>query len=262
VGSTREFAFALRESLPTANVAASDRHADWVAWAFDTTMHNSVRRRAEDIPVPAGVTEEQLRNGFRSYDAMCVQCHGAPGVKATEWAMGMRPNPPPLSEVVAHWNPAEVFWILRNGIKMTGMPALGPTHEDEELWSIVAFVERLPNVTAEEYAALRQQLGRDSGGGHHAGGTGGGEGVQSRRSQPSGDAEAVPPDHERGGGQGGSPTEGHHGGEGDGRAGGSSGDGHHGEQDGGNDAGSEADHRSLSQGDRAGTAGQPAEESR
>ena len=155
------------------DVAATTPHTAPVAWALDTTMENSVERQAEDIVAPAAFTPEQIREGFGDYDGMCVQCHGAPGVEQAEWAVGLYPSPPALSEAASHWEPGEVFWILRHGIRMSGMPALGPTHDDEALWAITAFAEQLPEMSAEEYAALREEVG---GAGHHGEGGEGGSG--------------------------------------------------------------------------------------
>lgn len=145
------------------DVAATDPHADPVRWALDTTLENSVERRSRGIAVPASFGPERVKSGFSDYDAMCAQCHGAPGVEPAEWAPDMRPSPPSLSEAATHWQANEVFWILRHGIKMSGMPALGPTHSDEDLWAITAFVEQLPEMSPEAYAALREKAA----GGHH-----------------------------------------------------------------------------------------------
>lgn len=187
------------------NVAASDSHEGFVYWAFDTTMQNSVQNRAEDVPVPVGFSAEQARNGFGDFDEMCAQCHGAPGEERTEWAMGMRPMPPPLSEEATHWNSAELFWIIRYGIKMSGMPAMGPTHSDEDLWNIVAFVEQLPNLTAELYAELREDLGGE---GHHGeGGAEQGGGDQESGSEPSGETGGGQENAGAGGAEGGGPQQ-------------------------------------------------------
>ncbi|MEP0546346.1 MAG: cytochrome c [Rhodothermales bacterium] len=85
---------------------------------------------------------------------MCQTCHGAPGHERSVIGEGMAPKPPRLSEEAEEWEPEEVYWIIAHGIKMAGMPAFGPTHSDEELWEIVAFAERLPEMTEAEYAAL------------------------------------------------------------------------------------------------------------
>lgn len=66
----------------------------------------------------------------------------------------MKPRPPHLSEAAAHWRPQELFWLVKHGVKMSGMPAFGPTHADQEIWNIVAFVRELPGMTPERYAAL------------------------------------------------------------------------------------------------------------
>ncbi|HEV7368443.1 cytochrome c [Arenibaculum sp.] len=148
------------------NVAATEEHASFTRWAFDTTFHNSVESRADDIVAPEAVTAEMIAVGAGSYKSTCQHCHAGPGVERAEWASGMRPRPPHLAEAAAEWEPEEVFWIVRHGIKMTGMPAFGPSHDDETLWSIAAFVKQLPGMTPEQYAALGDA---QEGGGHHGG---------------------------------------------------------------------------------------------
>ena len=160
------------------NVAATDRHADPIYWALDTTMENAVGRSADEAP-PRAFTEDDVRRGFSSFDSMCVQCHGAPGVEPAAWASGLRPSPPALSERVPGWETAELFWIVKHGIKMSGMPALAPSHEDEQIWPIVAFLEQLPELDADGYVRLRETVSA----GHHGGsGEDGGEEAGTHRS--------------------------------------------------------------------------------
>ena len=85
---------------------------------------------------------------------MCEHCHGAPGINRREWAEGILPQPPHLVEAAAEWTPAEVFWLVKHGVKMTAMPAFGPTHNDEALWNITAFVKQLPAMTKPQYERL------------------------------------------------------------------------------------------------------------
>lgn len=151
------------------NVAATEEHASVTRWAFDTTFHNSVERRADGIVAPESVTSEMVAAGAESYKSMCEHCHAGPGVERSKWASGMRPRPPHLAEAAAKWEPEEVFWIVRHGVKMSGMPAFGPTHDDETLWGIVAFVKQLPALTPEQYAALGDATAQ---GGGHQGGSG------------------------------------------------------------------------------------------
>ena len=140
------------------NVAATDAHNPAVRWALHTTMHRSINARGENIQVPAAFDEAQVRRGSRKFDEICVTCHGGPGVSSSAIGAGLRPDPPDLSEKVQQWSRAELFWIVKNGIKMTGMPGLGPTHSDEDLWAIVAFLDRLPVLSPEEYEQMTDDV--------------------------------------------------------------------------------------------------------
>lgn len=150
------------------NVAASEGHTPFVRWMFATTMHNSVSSRAADIAIPETFTDAAIREGAGNYKSMCQHCHGGPGVQKSEWAKGMLPQPPHLPDVVSELQTNEIYWIVKHGIKMTGMPSFGATHSDDALWSIVAFVKRLPGMTEETYASF--DTGHSSGNGHHSGG--------------------------------------------------------------------------------------------
>ena len=99
---------------------------------------------------------EALRTGLAHYRGMCVTCHGAPGVDASDIGVGLNPPAPDLTlaKVQARTD-GELFWLVANGIRMTGMPGFGPTHENEEIWKIVAFLRHLPEITAEEEKLLK-----------------------------------------------------------------------------------------------------------
>jgi mono/diheme cytochrome c family protein len=142
------------------NIAASEPHFGAVRWVLHTTMMNSVRYHARDIVAPPLSDPSLVDTGFRHYQETCVQCHGAPGVEPSELGKGLTPPPPKLTKEGHHaWTPAELFWIVKHGIKMTGMPAWGATHKDDELWAIVAFMQQLPELSPEEYQAMKQTAG-------------------------------------------------------------------------------------------------------
>ena len=149
------------------NVAASAPHSAIENWILTTTMQNSVQRRAGDVAAPARITEDQVRRGFSQFRDSCVYCHGAPGVDATDWAQAIRPEPPYLPDVLRGRTPAQLFWIVRNGINMTAMPAFGKHLSDQEVWGVVGFIQRLPGMSAEEYA----RLGREADAAGQAAGT-------------------------------------------------------------------------------------------
>jgi mono/diheme cytochrome c family protein len=136
------------------NVAASDQHADAVRWTLDTTMHRSVERRSGDVELPESFTDELVAEGAAHYAESCVYCHGAPGQDPTDWSRGMRPEPPHLTEAAAEWSAEEIYWIVENGIKMSGMPAFGAQHGSEEIAGLTAFVSQLPGLSPEDYRAL------------------------------------------------------------------------------------------------------------
>lgn len=93
----------------------------------------------------------------RSTPASFTGCHGAPGVERTETGQGLYPQGPDLAEEAGEYSDGALFWVIKNGVKFTGMPAYGPTHSDEEIWGLVAFLRRLENTSAQEYAALLEQ---------------------------------------------------------------------------------------------------------
>ncbi len=139
------------------NVAAVEPHAALTDWVLHTTMQQSVKARARTITPPPPPGNRDLGEAFRGFDEMCVQCHGAPGKEPGVVGKGLQPPPPGLGDAAKRWNRAELFWIVKNGIRMTGMPAFGPTHSDEQIWALVAFLQRLPNTSAAQYKEMEKQ---------------------------------------------------------------------------------------------------------
>jgi len=138
-----------------ADVSATSSHWAVTRWMLSTTMESSVRRHARGVtPPPSFDGDDHVHEGARAYDAMCASCHGAPGRDPGVVGKGLNPEPPLLAKVADDWSPAEVFWVTANGVRMTGMPAFGPTHSEDELWDLVALVKRLPRMSTAEYRAL------------------------------------------------------------------------------------------------------------
>lgn len=154
------------------NVSAAAGHTAIERWALETMMHNSVKARADALP-PGEFSQQMIVAGAGEYKSMCQQCHGGPGVERAEWAQGLVPQPPEMTHAATEWDAGEIHWIVSNGIKMTAMPAFGPTHDDRTIWNIAAFVKQLPAMTPEDYAAFPEGHGgtQEQAGGHsHAGG--------------------------------------------------------------------------------------------
>ncbi len=122
-------------------------------------LDRSVARRAPRAANPLKAGTDVLRSGMEHYRSMCVTCHGAPGVDASEAGEGLNPPAPDLTLAkVQRRTDGELFWIVQNGIRMTGMPAFGPTHKEEAIWKIVTFLRHLPALTAEEQKELRSAV--------------------------------------------------------------------------------------------------------
>jgi mono/diheme cytochrome c family protein len=134
------------------NVAASQEHTPLVEWTFETISERSVQRHAGELPAPLPTDSASLLHGFEHYRAMCEVCHGGPGVDRGEIGEGLSPRPPRLVRAAQGWSDAELFWITKHGIKSTGMPGFGATHDDASLLQIVAVVRRLPDMSEEQYA--------------------------------------------------------------------------------------------------------------
>lgn len=134
-------------------VAASDPHAAGVKWFIAQSRDHAVERGASRLTAPK-FSAADIREGAGHFKGMCQACHGGPGVEPQEFAGGMNPHPPDLARAAGDLSVSEVFWIAKNGLKMTGMPAFGKTDEDEELWKVAAFVKELPTFNASEYAAI------------------------------------------------------------------------------------------------------------
>jgi len=133
------------------DIAATTPHFGVTHRVLRTVLEQSVKRQARDVRVPELDDPEKVHNGFRNFHAMCVTCHGAPGAEATEISKGLYPVAPNLAEAAKGWTPAELYVIVKRGIKMSGMPAWEPTHSGEEIWALVAFLNLLPTMPAIEY---------------------------------------------------------------------------------------------------------------
>jgi mono/diheme cytochrome c family protein len=117
------------------------------------TRERSVEKADATISVPPLDNPNQIAMGAHHYEQMCTGCHLAPGMADNEMRPGMDPRPPKLSNR-KHPNPREDFWIVKHGIKMTAMPAWGASHTDSQIWAIVAFLQKLPGMSPEQYASL------------------------------------------------------------------------------------------------------------
>jgi mono/diheme cytochrome c family protein len=137
------------------SVAGTAEDPSLVHWALVQVRMASIAHHAVDLP-PVNFNEPaNIQNGARLFAAIgCVNCHGAPGVKWAKFSEGLHPDPPDLKELANDRSPSQLFWVVKNGINMTGMPSFALAGaKDEDLWSIVAFVKKLPDISDSDYKA-------------------------------------------------------------------------------------------------------------
>ncbi len=135
------------------NVSQLVPHNKITKSVIEMTMGKSIEKRMKGIEIPDNFADSSMIiEGYEHFNGMCVGCHGAPGKDHSEIAEGLYPEPPLLYKQASKEDAQEFFWIIKNGIKMTGMPAFKPTHSDEQIWAITAFVTtELPSIKPEEY---------------------------------------------------------------------------------------------------------------
>lgn len=168
------------------NVAATDPHWGLTAQILETVRTRSIKAQAASIQVPPDLDKpEKLVIGVEHFAAHCVVCHGGPGVPKGDIGKGLYPSPPDLAHISQHLSDAEMFWVIKNGLKMTGMPAWSD-HSDEEIWATVAFLKKLPDMTVEDYAKLIM-ASMQHGGHQHSPGNQGTASPPAGQSAPSDD---------------------------------------------------------------------------
>src|SRR5215831_20871324 len=137
------------------NVAASEEDPQIVSWALPNVRNASIDRHSEGLKPPQGMSLDDpavIQAGAKAFAQRgCFNCHGGPGVEWAKFSEGMHPDPPELKDV-ANDEPRMLFWVIKNGINMTGMPSFEKVGaSDNEIWSIVAFVRKIASVTPEQY---------------------------------------------------------------------------------------------------------------
>lgn len=137
------------------NIAADEPHTPAVYSVLERLRNQSIQAHARGISPPADLASAQrVSVGAGLYGEMCSGCHLGPGVERSEMSQGLYPQAPELAKVAQRLTPAQQFWIIKHGVKLSAMPAWGKTHPDPLIWDMVAFVRKLPGMTPEQYKAL------------------------------------------------------------------------------------------------------------
>ncbi len=152
----------------TYNISARVPHLSLTFQLMELVRDRSVAHHSHEVKLPSFDDPSLALKGVIHFDETCRKCHGAPGISQEEFAEGLYPAPPSLQLSTTDMNRQEIYWIIDNGIKMTGMPAFGINHNSEELAAMTAFIKKLPELDAQHYAQFVQQAGSaDLGENHH-----------------------------------------------------------------------------------------------
>ncbi|HSE11208.1 MAG TPA: c-type cytochrome [Rudaea sp.] len=166
------------------DVGADAPHSPIVYRLLQASLQRSIEVHAENVVVPPLSDPKMIAEGAEHYAAMCAGCHLAPGKEQTEIRRGLYPRPPRLAEGQPA-PPAQAFWVVKHGIKLTAMPAWGTTHSDAEIWNIVALLQKLPGMSADDYQKLTGPA--DQGHEHHEQGAEGDQGHEHHEHGAEGD---------------------------------------------------------------------------
>ena len=153
------------------DIAADSPHWKVTEQVVDALRERSIERRADGVKVPDLDDPQRIRRGAEHYAEMCAACHLTPGMRSTELRAGLYPQPPDLPKHGVH-DPAEAFWVIKHGVKLTAMPAWGRSHEDVAIWDMVAFIRQLPKLDEAQFEAMAGSAGDNGHGGgteHHHG---------------------------------------------------------------------------------------------
>jgi mono/diheme cytochrome c family protein len=135
------------------NIGADAPHSKIVFGALQELRERAIASYSRDVALPADLNDsKRIAAGAGLYNEMCTGCHLGPGVERSELSQGLYPSAPELARG-DDLTPAEQFWVIKHGVKLTAMPAWGKTHSDELIWDMVAFVRQLPKLNATQYRA-------------------------------------------------------------------------------------------------------------
>lgn len=136
------------------NVSALTGHTDIVYQFLEYARIRAVKVRAPD-PAPNLAQLDWRNSGFTSYEKHCLKCHGAPGIAPESFALGMMPPPSAIVRVARNRSAEELYWVIENGIKMSGMPAWKYRLNEVEIWELVSFLKQTVLMTKKDYLTLR-----------------------------------------------------------------------------------------------------------
>ncbi|MCP3050699.1 cytochrome c [Xanthomonas euvesicatoria pv. allii] len=176
------------------NIGADDPHWRPTYALLETVRERSIETRARTLQVPADLNDPtRIRLGAGNYNAMCTGCHLAPGAGETELSLGLYPAPPNLTKQLV--DAGQAFWVIKHGIKASGMPAWGKSMDDDSIWNMAAFLQQLPKLDKARYDTLVASSGGHAHGGGETGAHTHADGGDDHHADGDADEPAADEDH-------------------------------------------------------------------
>jgi cytochrome c553 len=135
-------------------IKASSGHWEITVWFLQFAKDRSVATHTLALETPSLDEPWLVLKGAGHYEIGCRPCHGSPELHHPRIAQRMLPVPPYLPQTISKWQPEELFYMVKHGIKFTGMPAWPSQQRDDEVWAMVAFLLAFPDLDAEKYRQL------------------------------------------------------------------------------------------------------------
>ncbi|HEX2100697.1 MAG TPA: c-type cytochrome, partial [Candidatus Synoicihabitans sp.] len=135
-------------------ITASSGHWPITKWLLRFGMERSTATHSWGIDVPPLDDPALVLVGAGHYETSCRACHGAPDTPKPRVAQAMTPTPPELAARIRESNPKQLFYVVKHGIKFTGMPAWPAQSRDDEVWAMVAFLLKYPELDGAGYRHL------------------------------------------------------------------------------------------------------------
>ena len=146
--------------LVSRGFSARDEPTSGEAFVARRLRHFGIPRRARDLANPVAASPEVTTRSMAHFADHCASCHGNDGRGETLIGRGLYPKPPDMTEKeTQQLSDGELYYIIENGVRFTGMPAFGEdagNEQDEESWELVHFIRHLPAITDEELAAMKK----------------------------------------------------------------------------------------------------------
>jgi cytochrome c553 len=135
-------------------IAASSGHWPITEWFLQFAKRRSISTHSLGIDVPPLDDPDLILKGATHYEIGCRPCHGSPGLPLPRIPASMLPHPPDLRERIRDAKPSELFYVVKHGLKFTGMPAWPASQREDEVWAVVAFLRELTRLDQTEYRRL------------------------------------------------------------------------------------------------------------